>query len=72
MKLCKQCNEDIVCCDFCRMFNYNGDKEGIYLGNGYCVYHEKRTEPIDVCNDFICMFYKMDGYVKEGKESSKG
>jgi hypothetical protein len=72
MKLCSQCREDIVCCDFCRMFNYNGNKEGTYLGNGYCVYHETSCEPLDVCNDFVCMFYKMEGYIKKEFRSDEG
>jgi hypothetical protein len=46
-------------CDFCRLFNYNGDKDGTYLGLGYCVFHERPTDPGSYCEDFICTKYKV-------------
>lgn len=56
MKRCsKHC---IAVCDYCRLYNYNGDEKGVYWGTGYCVWHEKAKQPYDTCNDFICDEYK--------------
>ena len=55
-KVC--CEECFPICDFCRFYNFNGDKDGAYTGNGYCVKHEIRKEPDDCCKDFICNNYK--------------
>jgi len=61
MKKCSATCSD--CCDFCRMYNFNPDHMGTYLGDGYCTLHEKRAEPGHCCEDFICFEYK----VKKGR-----
>ncbi len=54
----KECKEVGPICDFCRFYNFNSDKYGIYIGKGYCVRLENRKEPEDGCKYFICMNYK--------------
>lgn len=59
-KIPKRCND--VCfpiCDFCRYYNFNPGKGGVYLGKGYCVLYEENREPDDECKYFICINYKM-------------
>jgi hypothetical protein len=57
MKGCSSTCEAI--CDFCRMYNFNGDKDGAYTDEGYCVFHEKPMLPEAGCDDFICTSYKV-------------
>lgn len=55
----KPCGEECCeCCDFCRLFNFNGDENGVYVGRGYCVKFEIKSDPGDVCGTFICARYK--------------
>lgn len=71
MKLCY--SDCVPLCDNCRMFNYNGyGKVGeysnaIYVGNGYCVFHEKKVDPEDECFFFICRHYKEEHKPREIK-----
>lgn len=58
MKLCPQCDlryPDV--CDFCKHYEFNGDEEGKYTGNGYCKFHMKLMDPGDGCEDFYCNDY---------------
>lgn len=56
MKPCsKECSE---CCDFCRLFNFNGDENGVYVGRGHCVLHETPADPGGLCGFFMCFRYK--------------
>ena len=32
---CEKSVDDSIC-DFCGWYSFNGDKNGVYLGNGYC------------------------------------
>jgi len=42
-------------CDFCKHYNFNGDKLGRYTGNGRCILHDEPSEPYDYCEeDFYC------------------
>jgi len=60
-KQMKTCSKECVpACDFCRMFNYNGE-HGVYVHRGYCVLHERKRDPTEVCDDFICGNYKVEG-----------
>ena len=59
-KFCnKECKEVGPICDFCRFYNFNADKYGVYLNKGYCTKLEKRKEPEDGCKHFICFHYKL-------------
>ena len=42
------------------MFNFNPDKHGVYIGRGYCVFHEETREPDEQCEDFICRNYEVE------------
>ena len=77
-KFCnKECKEVGPICDFCRLYNFNSDISGVYVGQGYCTFEDKRREPEDGCPYFICMNYKVtpealkreeaitDAYVRE-------
>lgn len=56
----KKCDESCYpACDFCRFYNFNANRGGVYCGDGYCVLHEKSREPGHQCNDFICFEYKV-------------
>jgi len=41
-------------CDFCKFYNFNPDKEGAYIGLGYCTKHKKASAPEHDCDDFEC------------------
>lgn len=60
---CEKCVDDSIC-DFCGWYSFNGDKNGVYLGNGYCNKFEKHSEPEwgSKCDKFVCT------NTKEGKE----
>ena len=51
----KLCNKDCTpVCDFCAFYNFNGDKDGIYTGRGWCKLLHKRKEPESFCKRFHC------------------
>lgn len=52
MKLC--CEECPVACDFCKHYNFNGDKNGCYTGDGYCNLHSEQIDPGGYCDDYYC------------------
>ena len=57
-KFCsKGCEEAGAICDFCINYNFNGDKNGVYLGKGYCKLTGEPQEPQHGhgCKEFICM-----------------
>ena len=68
----KQCDKDCpAICDFCRMFNRNEkyiDGHFVYIvDDGYCVQHERSTNPTNTCDDFVCGGYKVkDANRKDG------
>jgi len=58
-KFCsKGCKDIGEICDFCRLYNFNSDINGVYIGKGYCTYWEHPREPEDGCKEFICRSYK--------------
>ena len=64
MKCCTHCDFRTVCCDFCRLYNFNGvinKGTGIelYTEEGYCTFHDEAKHPGDSCEDFICEHYKV-------------
>ena len=53
MKLCNEKNCAPLC-DFCKFYDFNGNKDGAYTGNGYCNKHDKKRDPEDECDEFEC------------------
>jgi len=55
MKKCKNCT-DIEVCDFCFNYRFNPNKNGAYLGLGYCIKHKIHLDPEEGedCEDFNC------------------
>ncbi|MGB8717594.1 MAG: hypothetical protein WCD66_14745 [Rhodanobacteraceae bacterium] len=41
-------------CDFCRWYDFNGDTEGCYTGDGFCRLHRGQRDPGDACEHFHC------------------
>lgn len=41
-------------CDFCTFYDFNGDEEGAYKGDGYCRRHGRAQDPNGACDDFHC------------------
>ena len=50
-------------CDSCKYYNFNGDDEGRYTGDGRCILHNNASEPYDACEDFYCFLIDKE---KEG------
>lgn len=46
-------------CDFCRFYNFNGNENGAYVGEGRCDHpdHPRASEPGDGCEDFDCRLH---------------
>ncbi|MBS0583319.1 MAG: hypothetical protein JSS42_09490 [Proteobacteria bacterium] len=55
-KYCKTCLGAI--CDHCKWFDYNGDEDGCYTGDGYCRLHKKETDPLGACAGYECRTLK--------------
>lgn len=52
---CDGCIKDkIYCCDFCKHYDFRGDENGAYTGDGWCNLHTKQIDPEDECDDFYC------------------
>ena len=45
MKLCPDCAPGFTCCDHCAYYNFNGDAEGCYTGDGWCRLHKEKRDP---------------------------
>jgi hypothetical protein len=41
-------------CDFCRWYDFNGDEDACYTGDGWCRLHGRSSDPTDECGDFHC------------------
>lgn len=52
---CEACVDRPVC-DFCAYYRYNGDAQGVYIGEGQCAHpaHPGERDPGDGCDDFCC------------------
>lgn len=42
-------------CDFCVYYDFNGDKDGAYTGDGRCKLYDQPKDPSDSCPAFTCM-----------------
>lgn len=54
----KACEVVGAVCDFCIFYDFNGDDDGCYTGDGYCRFHQKQIDPEEGCADFICFRVK--------------
>jgi hypothetical protein len=60
-KDCQDLNSPIGICDHCKFYDFNGDEDGAYTGDGYCRLHDMPSDPHDGCEDFVC--FRVDGGV---------
>ena len=49
-----ECKDIGPVCDFCRHYDFNGDGNGAYTGDGRCNLHGEYHDPWFGCEDFIC------------------
>jgi len=54
MKLCPNCDERGLCCDHCAYFQFNGDEQGRYTGDGWCRLHKRPEDPAGLCDEYFC------------------
>jgi len=54
MTLCPDCDPRGICCDHCAYYNFNGNDQGQYTGNGYCRLHKRTEDPGSECQDYFC------------------
>jgi len=54
MKLCPDCDARALCCDHCAYYQFNGDEQGRYTGNGWCRRHKRPEDPGRLCDDYFC------------------
>lgn len=54
MITCSDECEQGACCDFCIYYDFNGNEEGAYTGEGWCDYLDEQSDPGDVCENFYC------------------
>ncbi len=54
MTLCPDCDPRGICCDHCAYYNFNGNDQGQYTGNGYCRLHKRTEDPGSECEDYFC------------------
>lgn len=54
MKLCPKCEPRALCCDFCAYYQFNGDEQGRYTGEGWCRLHKREEDPASLCDDYFC------------------
>jgi hypothetical protein len=56
--LAKFCNDECehlgAICDFCVHYDFNGDEDGTYTGDGWCRKLQKSSEPHYGCDEFVC------------------
>lgn len=64
----QKCDKDCYpICDFCIYFKNGLELRGWNIEDGYCKYHKKETNIIQVCEDFKCyttgnIFQKINGW----------
>ncbi len=55
MIYCDKCvGEHGACCDFCKFYDFNGNSDGAYTGEGYCNKCIEPKDPENVCSKFHC------------------
>ena len=56
-KFCSDdCQDTGSICDFCTWYDFNGNEDGAYIGDGWCRKFEEQADPSDGhnCDEFIC------------------
>jgi hypothetical protein len=50
-------------CDFCFYYDFNGRRDGCYVGDGVCWHpeHPHGCDPTDECSDFRCKLRRPSG-----------
>ena len=50
------CEQNGSICDFCKFYNFNGDENGAYTGNGWCRKLKVHKDPEEgyKCEEFVC------------------
>lgn len=51
-KYCANCLG--AACDFCKWYDFNGDEDGCYTGDGLCRRWQIAADPMDNCDEFVC------------------
>ena len=55
MKGCSEGCIELAVCDFCKYYNFNGNKNGTYIELGYCTLYKTKKHPeSDICKRFYC------------------
>ncbi len=54
MNLCPNCEPRALCCDHCAHYQFNGDEQGRYTGDGFCQLHKREEDPGSLCDDYFC------------------
>lgn len=54
MMFCANCDARTACCDHCAYYQFNGDEQGRYTGEGLCRKHKRAEEPDSLCDDYFC------------------
>ena len=62
VQLCSGYNKCYPICDFCQHYDFNAkeypDGTMVYVYKGHCNKHDKRSDPDDGCDDFVCFNLK--------------
>lgn len=58
MEFCEDCDKKHYVCDHCAHYNFNGNKDGAYTGDGWCTLHDTRSDPWDDCSHYTCYTLK--------------
>lgn len=69
----KKCNKGCYpICDYCKFYEFNPDRDGGYIGLGYCTKYKMGKDPCSVCNGFECIFVEnITEKIKAVKEALK-
>jgi len=53
-KLCPDCDPRATCCDHCAFYEFRGDTQGCYTGDGWCRLHKEKRDPGSDCEEYVC------------------
>ena len=63
MKKCSLTCPEI--CDYCYFYDFNGDENGAYTGDGRCLAIGESREPESICDLFVCFNYVKERFKNE-------
>ena len=59
-KLCPDCAPGYTCCDHCAFYEFRGDTQGCYTGDGtgdgWCRLHKEKRDPGSDCQDLFFLY----------------